>query len=768
MFTRFYTTLILLLWFSWSFSQSLKIQRPDNSFTTRAVIVGISDYEDEAIPDLQYAHKDAMAFADYLRSTAGGALSDDNIKVFTNEEAKGGNIHKALYWLVKESKKDDQCIIYFSGHGDVETIYEDEPGHFLVHDSPSSIYQINSIRLDDLNRIISTLSTKIGAKVTVITDACRSGKLAGSEINGAQATAAALSKQFSNEVKVMSCQANEYSIEGEQWGDGRGMFSYHLIEGLIGLADADNDFDVDLKEIQRYLEDRFDEDLVNATQTPLTIGDKKSKISIVDPLVLEELKLNKNIPTSDIAFAGDTQEKKVSSLEEGFYKAIKQKYFLEEFKPTLNDITELSALQYFEKMSLDKIFANKLPILKGDLIAALQNDAQQAINKYLQLDPDAFHSRIYGGTNQFDAYPKYLKTCGILLGEFHYLYPQVKAKELYFYVVSERIKLDRYDAESHAYKNLQGKLEDALVYQQRSPFILNELGLILIRQKKYNEAVPYLENAISISPTWAMPYNNISYSKIAINDYKSGVKFAKKALKLNDKIISAYANMSNAYYIMNKLDSSIMQDLEMIDNFPQSCDSYNNVGYKYYKNNQKDQALKYYNLAIECDSNFVLAHINKSMLKVYAGDYDNALKELETSLKNRLIADQLYEQIGYIYEKKNNYTKAIESYQKGNTLNPDNLSCIYYKAILFYKTKKYDEAIKEFKTYVKKDGENKSTALFYLACSHAMQNNLPEFNEHMKRAMKFGFSNKEKMEKSKLPSSIKSSKEYLEIIQKMN
>ena len=204
MLIRIYTALLLTFWFTSYHAQSLKIQKPGISNTTRAVIVGISNYEDEAIPDLQFAHKDAIAFSDYLRSKSGGELSDDNIKIYTNEEAKGGNIHKALYWLVKESKKDDQCIIYFSGHGDVETIYEDEPGHFLVHDSPSSIYQINSLRLDDLNRIIATLSTKIGAKVTVITDACRSGKLAGSDINGAQATAAALSKQFSNEIKVMS------------------------------------------------------------------------------------------------------------------------------------------------------------------------------------------------------------------------------------------------------------------------------------------------------------------------------------------------------------------------------------------------------------------------------------------------------------------------------------------------------------------------------------------------------------------------------------
>ena len=30
------------------------------------LVVGISEYQDEGIPDLRFAHRDAQAFADYL------------------------------------------------------------------------------------------------------------------------------------------------------------------------------------------------------------------------------------------------------------------------------------------------------------------------------------------------------------------------------------------------------------------------------------------------------------------------------------------------------------------------------------------------------------------------------------------------------------------------------------------------------------------------------------------------------------------------------
>jgi hypothetical protein len=45
---------------------------PETQHSTRAVVVGISDYQSSDIPDLKYAHRDAEAFAAWLKSPAGG------------------------------------------------------------------------------------------------------------------------------------------------------------------------------------------------------------------------------------------------------------------------------------------------------------------------------------------------------------------------------------------------------------------------------------------------------------------------------------------------------------------------------------------------------------------------------------------------------------------------------------------------------------------------------------------------------------------------
>ena len=154
-----------------------------------------------------------------------------------NEEAISPNIYAALENLIAKAKEKDKVYIYFSGHGDSENSTIFKSGFLLTHETPKHSYYTNSINIDILNNFVSTLSINNKAEVIFIVDACHSGNVNSAVDNGAVTTAKALSKNVAEEVRMLSCQPNEISLEGEQWGNGRGLFSYHLINGLWGLAD---------------------------------------------------------------------------------------------------------------------------------------------------------------------------------------------------------------------------------------------------------------------------------------------------------------------------------------------------------------------------------------------------------------------------------------------------------------------------------------------------------------------------------------------------
>ena len=265
-----------------------------NHGRTYAVVVGISNYQDEDIPDLRFADKDALAFAGFLQSSAGGALDEDHLNVLINEKATAAQFATALDWLWEVAEENDRVIIYFSGHGDVERKSITQPGYLLCWDAPSRVYMAGgAFNVRDLNDVVSTISIQNKAKVVLITDACRAGKLSGSGIGGAQATASNLAKQYANEIKILSCQPDEYSIEGEQWGGGRGAFSYHLIEGLYGLADGNNDLSVNLMELRGYLEQKVSTEVAPESQLPMTVGNGRERLVYVIPELLTTVRAGK-------------------------------------------------------------------------------------------------------------------------------------------------------------------------------------------------------------------------------------------------------------------------------------------------------------------------------------------------------------------------------------------------------------------------------------------------------------------------------------------
>ena len=78
------------------------IKQPGAGINTYAVVVGISTYESSGMPQLEYAHKDALFFADYLKSKSGGEVPEDNIRLLINENATYAAIYEALDWLPRE------------------------------------------------------------------------------------------------------------------------------------------------------------------------------------------------------------------------------------------------------------------------------------------------------------------------------------------------------------------------------------------------------------------------------------------------------------------------------------------------------------------------------------------------------------------------------------------------------------------------------------------------------------------------------------------
>ncbi len=695
----------------WTFAQTLDL----GGSSTYAVVVGISDYQDRDIPDLRFADRDAEAFANYLRSPAGGSLDGDHLKVLTNEKATAGRIAEALDGLIEQAKEGDQVIIYFSGHGDVEGKKISQPGFLLCWDSPSRVYMGGgTYSLSFLQEVVTTLAVQNKARVTVITDACHAGKLAGSQIGGAQLTSANLAKQYANEVKILSCQPGEFSLEGEQWGGGRGVFSYHLVDGLFGLADRNGDGTVSVGEIDRYLEDKVTAEAAPQSQVPMLMGNKTERLATVNAAVLAALQKNKasGMPTfaatESRGFEDEVLAKVDTSIREmyrAFKLAVQEKRF---FTPPGN-----SADEYFAQLTEVEALAPLRGIMKRNYAAALQDDAQQTLNEFLKTKQEVsleaaaterLPEKVF--TEKVRTYPRCLDRAAELLGSKHYMYAALKARKYFFegYLLANSNRNPNIELGGRALslfrQSLEWQPEQPQVYWQMSQVFGYNFGQpdslehyarramevypnwitpcadaafwLSFQYKQQDRARPFLEQASRIDSSSAEVLHKWAVFNFGEKNYAEAEQQLKKAIALDSSNLNFWCNLGYLYNLTRRY-----AEMEPVLKKAIALDStyapvYNNLGSSYFMTGRYAEAELVLKKAIVLDSTI---HTNWDNLgKVYhiIGRY----AEAEYHYKKAIALDSTFAvhwcNLGFLYNDTHRFAEAEMAHKKSIALDSTN------------------------------------------------------------------------------------------------
>ncbi|MEO5509821.1 MAG: caspase family protein [Longimicrobiales bacterium] len=231
-----------------------------------AVIIGVSEYVSPDIRDLAYASKDAQAMYDFLRSSAAGPFAEDHVLMLKDGAATGQAIREAMFVFLQKAQWNDLVVVYFAGHGAADPALPDNL-YLLPTDADVKSLAATGFPMWDVK---TALRRQIRAeRVIVIADACHSGGTAASEnpISGS------FSELFtpSRRLTLTAAAENEQSLEDTKWGGGHGVFTYQLLEGLKGAADADNNGIVTFNEVADYVGTRVKTDTGNR-QNPVRSG----------------------------------------------------------------------------------------------------------------------------------------------------------------------------------------------------------------------------------------------------------------------------------------------------------------------------------------------------------------------------------------------------------------------------------------------------------------------------------------------------------------
>ena len=459
---------------------------------SRALIVGVSEYQQ--IHDLQYADKDAEEFSNFLLTNPNWKLAPENLVLLTNDKATSGNIITWLTWLLYNSKEGDNVIFYFSGHGDVETTADMSRGFLLPYDCPKNNYVTGALGVDVLRNVFSEMLNK-GIKVYIVTDACRSGHLAGGAA-GVKQTAQAFSQQWKNETKILSAQPDEVSFEGTQWGNGRGVFSFFLMKGLSGFADLNKDSTVTLSELEQYVGLQVSE-ATTFRQQPIFEGASKfsSRLSKADTSGMNRYR--QWTGGSDISvFVLKEKGRLLFSLDSSLalYPSLKQLIADSATSASLINRALTEYLLFKTAVKHEPLQERATHLLTG----ALMNYLQQLINQSLI-------------GKQLVGKEMYLYALTIIdavqnINREHRLINDVHLNNMRRYFFINSIALWDDEAAINRYRTqIFSMLDSALVAEPNAAYLLNTKAVVFMREGLYDSVSVYLKKVIESSPTWLMP-----------------------------------------------------------------------------------------------------------------------------------------------------------------------------------------------------------------------------------------------------------------------
>jgi len=245
--------------------------RRENAY---AVVVGITNYRSNRIPKVEYAKRDAESMRDYLTNICG--IPIENIMTLIDDKATLSDLTAYIEeWLKRNVRKNSFVFVYYAGHGTPNP--EKGDAYLVPYDGEPGFIS----KLYPLSRLYSSLDSLPSENIVVALDACFSGAGGRSVIEeGKRPLPAVNIEKVGRKVAALTAAAGD-EISQDLNTKRHGLFTYFLLKGLKGEADANGDTLITLRELYNYAKPKIEEESrkLGYTQTPQIFPDLISEKS---------------------------------------------------------------------------------------------------------------------------------------------------------------------------------------------------------------------------------------------------------------------------------------------------------------------------------------------------------------------------------------------------------------------------------------------------------------------------------------------------------
>ena len=238
------------------------------------------------------------------------------------------------------------------------------------------------------------------------------------------------------------------------------------------------------------------------------------------------------------------------------------------------------------------------------------------------------------------------------------------------------------------YAKEQSKLSPKEIDKKNEALNLNQSGIELFNQAKYQESLEFYMKALALTPTDPIVNYNAGNSYFTLKKYNESVTYLKKAVELDPVNVSFLSLLGRAYDKNGQFQFAIdtfKKAMEVKDN----DEVFNNLGNCYYSNYQYDLAAQYFKKAYDMKPQSEVYRTNLQLAinneKIYHGLDSKTIEHLILLSTNALNE----------YNQKN-YSKSISIYREYLEKLPEDSLVNYNLATTYQAIKAWDTSIEYY------------------------------------------------------------------------
>jgi tetratricopeptide (TPR) repeat protein len=304
----------------------------------------------------------------------------------------------------------------------------------------------------------------------------------------------------------------------------------------------------------------------------------------------------------------------------------------------------------------------------------------------------------------------------------------------------------------------------ALKLNPEDASIHNNLGNAFARQGNTDQAIRYYTEALRIEPDHAKAHINLGNVLASTGATDKALGHFLTALHLNPNNKEAHYNLGIVLFNQGMVDEAIDHYFNALQINPEYAEAHNNLGVALGTLGRMSEAISHFRSAIRIDPGFAEASENLQKMKATQSRIDGDIANTQKALASERNNASLNYRMGDLYRSKKNLMLAIDHYQRALALNPGFAEALTGLGIALAMQGNYEQALAVLKKAIT-HRPNHAEAYYYIAAIYARQNQGEKSIKWLQKALLRGYSDWDRIKTDRNLANIRHTSFYKTIMQ---